>query len=227
MIKGTMRKIIYLIVFTGIFSITGIVGQSNQFAEKSDPEADRILDRLSKKMDAYKAYRVDFDVQIDVPDQDDENETGYLLHSGNKFIFDIPSQKIVANERSVYVHLKRDKEIQINDPDFGDDGSLLSPAQMMRIHETEDFIFVITDKNDQLTTIEFKPTDEFSDYSKVKVVIDHNQLVMQKMTIFSKDGSRIYLSIHDFIENPNLSADAFNFDVKAYPDCYVEDLRID
>jgi len=97
----------------------------------------------------------------------------------------------------------------------------------MRLYETEDFVFVITDQNEAKTTIEFKPTDEYSDYSKVKVVIDREKVVMDEMTIFSKDGSRIFLSIHQLIANPEISANAFNFDVSNYPDCYVEDLRID
>ena len=217
--KG-MISILLLFCFTNY-------SYSQASVEQSDPEAKQLLERLSTKMDQYEAYKVDFDMLLDIPDQEDENQTGFLLHAGNQFIFDIPSQKIVANNKSVFVHLKKEKEIQINDPDFGDDGSLLSPAQMMRLYETEDFIFVITDQNEAKTTIEFKPTDEYSDYSKVKVVIDRNKVVMDKMTIFSKDGSRIFLSIHQLIANPEISANAFNFDVSKYPNCYVEDLRID
>jgi outer membrane lipoprotein-sorting protein len=218
-------KINFFLIFSFFCFSINIYGQNN--IEQSDSEAKQLLERLSTKMDKYKAYRVDFDMLLDVPDQEDESQTGFLLHSGNRFVFDIPSQRIVANDKSVFVYLKKEKEIQINDPDFGDDGSLLSPAQMMRLYETEDFVFVITDQNETKTTIEFKPTDEYSDYSKVKVVIDRNSVVMDEMTIFSKDGTRIYLSIHQLIANPDITDSAFDFDVNEYPDCYVEDLRID
>jgi len=198
-----------------------------QIDTQVDPEAKILLDKTTAKLDAQRAIKVDFNLEMVVPGQEPDLQEGLLIQEGEKFFFDIESQMIVSNTKAVYVYLKNDNEIQINDPDFGEDGSLLSPAQMMRLYETESFFYAITDVVGDLTKIEFKPEDEYSDYSKLRLSIDHNLNEIRKMEIFSKDGSRINLEVNKLELNPELDDRSFLFDVSEYPNAYIEDLRID
>ena len=226
-----MKKAITINNVIGLFllmAISAVIGQNPTFDESQvDLEAKKLLDATSSKLDAQSAIKVDFDLEMIVPGQEADVQEGVLLQKGDNFLFDIESQMIVSNAKAVYVYMKDDNEIQINDPDFGEDGSLLSPAQMMRLYETESFFYAITDVAGNLTKIEFKPEDEYSDYSKLRLSVDHNLKEIRKMEIFSKDGTRINLKVKNLDLEPELTTESFSFDVNQFPGTYIEDLRID
>lgn len=209
-----------------LICLTPLQAQTSEIDE-IDPEAKLILDRINSKLDALESLKVDFDMEIYIPGQEVDLQKGTLKQKKDFFFFDISSQSIVANGEAVYVYLKEDNEIQINDPDFGDDGSLLSPAQMMRLYETEAFYYAITGVDGNISVVEFKPQDEFSDYSKLRIAIDTKKDEMQSLEIFSKDGSKIILKVNQITLNPNLSKSDFAFELSKYPNAYIEDLRID
>lgn len=219
------------IVLAGIFIMflcfnNHLIGQNNE-GFPTDPEAKKLMNQVSNKLDAAESIKVDFEMSMLIPGEEIDIQEGLLLQNGDKFLFDINSQMIVSNETAVYVYLKDDNEIQINDPDFGEDGSLLSPAQMMRLYETESFFYAITDQTNEATKIEFKPEDIYSDYSKLRITIDHRANEIKRIEIFSKDGSRIYIDVASTELNPSIGIDAFDFDTDKFPNAYIEDLRID
>ncbi len=195
--------------------------------EVSGPEAQKLMQELSKKMDSYESMRVDFAMNILVPGEDESIEKGYLIQQKENFVFDLESQTIYSDGSAVWVHIKDDQEVQINDPDFGDDGSLMSPGQVMRLYETEDFIYDIVNEDKNKVEIEFKPTDDLSDYTKLRLTVNAGQTQLEKIEMFYKDGMRIIMSISDFVSNDNYTPDTFRFDASAFPGVYVEDLRID
>ena len=214
-----------ILLFSIGFGTEGIC--QSTISESIDPEAKTILDGISSKMDSYESMKVDFTMEMMVPGQEYDIQDGYLLQQGDMFVFDIKTQSITTNKDAVYVYLKENNEIQINDPDFGEDGSLLSPAQMMRLYETEQFFYAITEVENSITKIEFKPEDEYSDYAKLRVAINTKTDQISKIEIFSKDGSKIILTIKEIQINLEVGHADFQFNVEDYPGAYIEDLRID
>jgi len=192
-----------------------------------DPKAKSVLDKLSAHYDGLESYKVDFDLDILVPGQESENHQGFLIQKGNKFVFDMGTQAIYADGKAVWVHLKNDNELQINDPDFGEDGSLLSPSEMMRIYETEQFSYAVVLEENEKMEIEMKPSDDFSDYKKIRISVNTSKNQMEEMQIFSVDGTKIVMKVITFTEDEIFGDTIFSFNQKKYPNIYIEDLRIE
>ncbi|MEM8909841.1 MAG: outer-membrane lipoprotein carrier protein LolA, partial [Bacteroidota bacterium] len=75
--------------------------------------------------------------------------------------------------------------------------------------------------------VELKPLDEDAEYFKLRLSVSAKQNQLLRIRAFSKDGSRYALHLDDLRPNRTYSNEHFTFDLKAYPDVHVEDLRID
>ncbi len=200
-------------------------------AADSDPAATKILDKLKKEYDSYKSLYVDFDLILDLPQQDSEIQKGYMKQSGDKFVAKMGDQEVYCNGKNLWVYLPSNNEVQINDFNPKDTEGMLSPKDLLRIYENGNYAYAITGEEvisgKRVTLIEFKPLDKNSEYSKMRLAVDAKSNRAQSIKVFSKDGSRYTLNIKKFEGNKAFEASTFTFDSKKYPGVRVEDLRID
>lgn len=224
-----MRKSLFL-SFTLAFVATVLFAQKPAPAEKSDPEAKKVLDRVRKKYEGYKTLEAAFNLEIEVPGQDKEIQKGTIAQQSEKFRLDMAPQTIAGDGKTTWVYLKSSNEIQINDTDPDSDNGFLTPRDLLRRYEKGDFLYAIVDKISEkgrvLTQIEFKPKDKKSEYSKLRVSIDEKTSSFVSIKAFAKDGSRYNFVITKFSPNKTFSPDYFQLDPKNFPGAHVEDLRM-
>ncbi len=202
-----------------------------QVNEKSDPEATKILDKLKKKYDSFLSMEAEFTLELKLSGQDTEIQNGKIIQSGDMYYLNLDDQEIYNNGTHIWVHLKSNKEVQLSDADFEDEGQIMSPKDILRIYESNEYIYAITDvrteKGTKLTDIEFKPLDRDSEYIKMRISISKKDNMMKNITIFARDGSRYTLNLGDIASNKTYDDKIFAFDKAAYPKVHVEDLRLD
>jgi outer membrane lipoprotein-sorting protein len=126
--------------------------------------------------------------------------------------------------------LPKNKEVQINNAaDANDDESLMSPQSIFRIYLRKDFIYAITNEYAQgkriVQEIEFKPTDKYSEYSKLRLTLDKKTQEFIEFKAFGKDGSRYTLVMTKLTPNLTLADASFTFNKANYPGYHIEDLR--
>ncbi|MBK9254766.1 MAG: outer membrane lipoprotein carrier protein LolA [Saprospiraceae bacterium] len=210
-----------------------IRSQNATFSSKKDidPKAKQILDKLKKQYDSYKTMEVKFELTLELPGQSPEIQKGSVIQDGKKYQVKMNDQEIYADGKNVWVYLKKNKEVQISDMDETGGSDVMSPKQMLRLYETENFVYAITaEKNDggkQVVDIEFKPLDKKSEYTKMRLSVDKKENKMLSLHIFSRDGSRYTLKVNDILSNKTYDPTIFSFNPKAYPGVHIEDLRID
>ncbi len=203
--------------------------QSN--GAEPDPKAKKILENLSKEYESYNTMEVIFDLIIDLPDQEREVQKGHVIQKGDRYKLDLDVQAIYSDGIFVWVYLKDNNEVQINDVETDDDeAGFLTPRDMMRIYESDDYYYeiVAVEKSLQgpLTVIEFKPTNPDSEYSKLRLSVLEKKKRTSSLEVFSKDGSRYILKVKDLITNKSYDNNTFVFDPKDFPGIRVEDLRL-
>lgn len=224
-----MRK---TLIFTFLLSLTtGLFAQKAAPAEKPDPQAKKVMERIRKKYDSYKTLEAGFSLTIEVPGQPKEVQKGTVGQEGDKFRLEMDAQTIVSDGKTNWVYLKKNNEIQINDvdPEESDNG-FFTPKDLLRRYDKGDFLYAITDKisekNRVLTQIEFKPVDKSSEYAKLRVSIDEKAGTIESIKAFAKDGSRYAFLVDRLTTNKPFSAGYFQLDAKNYPGAHVEDLRM-
>jgi outer membrane lipoprotein-sorting protein len=220
MIKKVLLSIFCSICLTFVFA---------QQASDSDPQARTTLENLKKEYDSYSSLEINFDLTLDLPDQAPEQQKGKVIQSGEKYKLELDAQAVYCDGETVWVHLKDNNEVQINDVEETEDDSFLTPTDMLRIYESEDFYYAITDSStkegNNYQTIEFKPLEDNSEYSKMRIVVNTTGRKINSMEIFSKDGSKYKLEVNNFLTNKEFPAKSFVFDASNFPGIHVEDLR--
>jgi len=217
-----MKKIILftLLVATSI----GLFAQ-----ESSDPATKAILEAMKSKVETYENIVVDFSLTIAFPEEDPEVQKGKLKLSGDQYHLNMGPQTIISDGETLWFYLKSRNEVQINDYEENEDGDIMSPKDIFKIYEKDDYIYALVfeglEKGRAVQKIEFKPTDPDSEYSKMRMTLDKAKKELIRVKAFGKDGSRYTLTLDSFEANADLGINTFKFNESEYPEVQIEDLR--
>ena len=214
---------------TTFFLTTGFA-QKKDFTKSQDvdPEAQKVLDKVSKKYEAYKTIEATFSLKIEIPEEPDDKQTGTLKQEGEKYNVDLSSYSMICDGKNFWVHNKQNKEVQLNDPPEEDEG-MMAPQDFYNFYKKGKYLYALTnaivENRVPLLQIEFNPLETDSEYSKIRMTIEKKTSVVKRIKVFSKDGSRFTLEIQDFKANKKFTNADFTFDKEKYPDAHIEELR--
>lgn len=223
----------FSLVFTLLLFGISIGAQNNYYdkAGDSDPAAKAILDKLRNKYDGYKALEADFTMIIELADQPKETQKGKIARKGEHYRFELGSQMALCDNTALWLIMHNNKMVQVNDvPDPEEtSNSLLSPQSIFTFYDSGNFAYQLVQEVDRggkvIQEIEFKPLDEFADYSKLRLNVNKKLNQIESVNAFSKDGSRFTFSIDKLRPNVSFPASHFTFTKSQFPGYDIEDLR--
>ena len=224
-----MKK--FILIFATLLFSNMIIGQNDHqpLVEENDPEATVVFQKVRAKYEAFSSVKANISTIIEVPEQPKIEQKGTLVLNGDQYHLDFPEQTYMSNGKNLWVHYKDKKMVQINSIEE-DDESLMTPKDLFRIYERDDFIYVLANEYFQnkrtIQHIELKPTDRSAEYAKLRVNIDKKTSEILSIKVFFRDGIRYEIKIDKLTPNPSDTV-AFAFDKSKFPDVKVEDLRID
>ena len=222
-----MKKILVLIIAFAVAHV-GFAQTQYASAKDSDPAAKAVLDKMRTKLEGYSTITANFTLTIEIPEEPKEVQKGTIQQQGDKYRLEAESQTMVSDGESLWLHLKNSKEVQINDVDEGEE--MLSPSSFLKFYETEEFIYVLSnefpEKGKVVQQIEFKPTDEDSEYHKVRLTVNKKTSEVIRVKAFAKDGSRFTFELNNLTPNKSIPASTFTMTKSECADCHWEDLRI-
>lgn len=197
-------------------------------AGESDPEALSLLKAVKSAYMTNGAKKINFTLEMEFPGQAKESQPGTLIQSGEKFVLEMQGRKIISDNEQVWMYVEELNEVQINDADFEDTGDFMSPSDIFRLDESDQFLFALSDYGKEgdkdVTYIEGKPLDDFNDFAKMRLAVINSSNQVHHLKIFMKDGSRHTLTFSS--ESPcETSNKTFTFDPKEYEGIHIEDLR--
>lgn len=225
-----MKKIFLIALFAGIFTSTFAQNQDFTKPGDVDPAAKAVLEKLRTKYDSYKTLEVVFQIEIEIPEEPKEVQSGTLQQEGEKYRLTLDGQTIVSDNETLWYYLEHRKEVQINDVEESEGGDVMSPKDLMRIYESEDYVYFLTNEFSEggkiVQQIEFKPLDQDSEYSKLRLTIDKKANMIERIKAFSKDGSRYTFKLNKIMPNKTFAASLFEFKKSECPDCEFVDLKL-
>ncbi|MEZ5042974.1 MAG: outer membrane lipoprotein carrier protein LolA [Saprospiraceae bacterium] len=221
-----------LMVFL-VIAGTAFTQNTNDYtkAGDSDPAAKAILDKLRSKYDAYQTLEAEFTMVIELADQPKETQKGKIARKGEQYRFEMGTQLVLCDNTALWVIMHNNKMVQINDvPDPEEaSGSLLTPQSLFTFYDSGEFAYQLVQESDQggkvIQQIEFKPLDDYADYSKLRLNVNKKLNQIESILAFAKDGSRFTFVIDNLKPNAPFSANYFTFVKSQFPAYDVEDLR--
>lgn len=223
-----MKYIIAIMMIT-FFLVTGF-SQKKDFTkiQDVDPEAQKVLDKVSKKYEAYKTIEATFSLKIEIPEEPIDEQIGKLKQEGEKYNVDLNDYSMICDGENFWVHNKRNEEVQLNDPPEEEE-EMMAPQDFYNFYKKGKYLYALTnaivEKGIPLLQIEFKPLESDSEYSKIRMTIEKKTSAVKRIKVFSKDGSRFTLEIQKFKANKKFTKADFTFDKSKFPNAHLEDLR--
>jgi outer membrane lipoprotein carrier protein len=212
--------IVCLLLITSLSSFA----QNKSYTENSDPEAKKVLQKLQKSIANQDGITATFTLTIQAGD-DKEVQTGEIMQKGEFYRVKNSGNEIICNGEVVWVYIKKQNEVQINDFDE-DDEDIMSPSKIMKIYEHEkDFFYAITNEDSRLYQIEFKPRDEDAEYKKIRLEVKKGNHTLSKVIVFGEDGTRYTFQVNS-ISKKTIAPSNFKFTKSKYPGVKVIDMRL-
>ncbi len=212
-----------------IFAILLVIIGFNQvsFAQK-DPQAGKILDAMSKKYQAMKAFNAVFTQTLENSNNKvKETMQGDITVSGNKFRLKMKDQEIINNGTTIWTYMKSENEVNISDND--PDELQMSPSAIFTLYK-KGYKYAIVEEIKEAgqlySIIELSPEDKNNQVYKVRLQINKKDNSIKNWKMFRSNGNRYSYTIKQF--NPNPAVDAttyFAFDKTKYKGVKVIDLR--
>jgi outer membrane lipoprotein carrier protein len=219
----------HFIFLLALLSMT-VQAAAQAAADANDPQATKLLDKISKKYDAWKSVDIDFNLVIEVPGEKKTTQKGRISQAKEAYRLSMDDQTIISDGKTNWIYLKKSNEVQITDVQPADKDGLLTPRQLLRLYKGKDYVYAVIDKTTEngvvLTQIEFKPTNKSSEYSKIRLAINEKTGLITSVRAFAKDGSRYAFVVVKHNTTAKHTANHYTFDKAQFPGARVEDLRI-
>lgn len=218
-----MKKIYTLLAFAASVLVTN--AQSNP--TKNDPNAKKILDKVSAKFKTFKSPQAAFTYQI-------ENGQGKVLSTkkgtvrmrGSKYHVSMSGLEIFSDGRTSWSYDKSANEVTVNGVDGG---SNMTPQKLFTNFYDKDFYYKLNGEKKMagktVQEIEMTPTDKTRPFHKVYVYVDKAASTIYSAKFLEKTGNRYSYTINSLKPNATVSDADFAFDKKRYPGVEVVDLR--
>ncbi len=192
-----------------------------------DPQAERILKKMSDRFSKLRSYQVTFELKMDIPDTDqDEIRQGKLIVQGKRFRFEMDGILVVCDGQTKWQYLRETNEVQISD--YLPEEQVFEPKDIFALHH-QDFYYMLqgekTVRGQPVYVIELTPVNRQESYFKIRMYVHKKRLIPIYVVIFEKSGTRYYLTVNSFIDNVPIPDVLFTFHPEAYPGITIVDLR--
>jgi outer membrane lipoprotein carrier protein len=161
-------KVLYttLALLLGVFTAT---------AQKSDPEAKKILDAVSTKFKTYSTVQAGFTYKVEnASGKALSTKTGTILMKGTRYKVSFGGNEIFCDGKTVWNYDKSTNEVTISNLDAA--GGTITPQKLFTNFYDKDFLYVLNGEKKSgaktLQEIEMTPTDKSKSFHKVYVQVD-------------------------------------------------------
>jgi outer membrane lipoprotein-sorting protein len=214
-----MKKSLSLLFLSAVLSLPAVAQQ--------DPKAGKILDEMSAKYQALKAFQATFTQTLENPSAKvKQNISGDITVSGQKFRLKLTGQEVINNGTTTWTYLKNENEVNISDSD--PETQDMSPSQIYTMYKKGykyAYVNQVTEGGEALDVIELSPENRQNDVYKVRLKVRKKDASVKSWQMYKKNGNQYTFLIKNFKPNPPVDATTFAFDKAKYKGVKVVDLR--
>jgi outer membrane lipoprotein carrier protein len=210
-------KILQSICMVMLFTFT-VVAQN-------DPQAKKVLDKMSAEYKQIPAYSATFTQTLENKTENiSDSFTGEISVMGDKFKADVAGQLIINNSTTVWTYLKEVNEVTINtyDPEAGE----MNPSKIYDAYKSGyKYLYMAGEGTAKYHVIDLVPTNKDENFYKIRLKINKQSNLLNSWSVFDRAGNIFNYAVTDFKVQNKLTAADFNFDTAQDPNVEVLDFR--
>lgn len=198
------------------------------FAQQ-DPEAKKILDRVSEKTKNYSSIVADFELIINNRRDDmTSNSKGIIKLKGNKYYLESMGSKIYFDGNTLWSYMEDINEVTITEPDTSEGDFMENPIRIFDFYN-RDFKYRYTGETQldgiRMYEIDLFPINLDQPYSRFKIFVDIETEHLYMISAVAKDGVDYTAYIRNAKYNQSIDDSQFRFDPGKYKGIEVVDMR--
>ncbi|HQW91576.1 MAG TPA: outer membrane lipoprotein carrier protein LolA [Ferruginibacter sp.] len=190
----------------------------------SDPEAKKILDKVSAKFKTFKSVQSNFSLKIEnAANKVMGNKKGTVLMKGTRYRIKVDDKDIFCDGSNVWTVDAAEKEITLTKIDVSNNA--ITPQKLFTNFYDKDFLYKLNSDAKGIQEIELTPIDKTKMFHKVIVFINKATQTITSTRVFEKAGNRYTYSVSSMNTKVNIPDNTFVFNQKNYPGMELVDLR--
>lgn len=203
--------------------------QNSNYIGKNDPDAKKVLDGLSAKLNSYKAVQANFILKVeDAKGKLQGSRSGIIYLKGNKYhVSVVGGQEIYCDGKDIYTYDKSSNEVTItkNDPTT----QTISVDKLFSNFYDKDFLYKLNGETKVGTRtveeVELTPVDKTKSFFKVLLYVDKTTHALVSMKWFDKGGNRYTLDTNKINGTATFTDAQLAYNKAKFPGAEEVDLR--
>ncbi len=218
-----MKQLIYILLL--VFAFSGAYSQK-------DPQARKILDKVSTQSQAEYPIQVSFEyIYEDMMDKQTSTRSGTLIIAEQKFRLTIGESVVYSDGITVWNHLTSTNEVYISDAEEGgatDEFFISDPSDLFTFYQ-EGFKYKLSGEleydGQTYTEINIFPEDLDKNYHTVKLLINKKNNEIFSAQAYGKHGVNHTVMLTGYKKKVSTNDKTFVFDPEDHPEVEVIDTR--
>ncbi len=217
-----IRFLLHILLLLSINLIT-----SNECRAQKDHRAQKLLNKVSKKMKSYKNIYMEFNYSLyQFKNGINHQSTGDILMQGDKYILNFMGTKQIFDEKYTYQILEEDEEINILPKK--EDNNLLLPSTLFKFYQKGYQIkwdILQKDSKKTIRYIKLIPMDKNVNIIYILMGINTQNNQLYNIIQINSDQTKITISIKKYIFNQKLNSSTFTFSKSDYPEYMINNVN--
>jgi outer membrane lipoprotein-sorting protein len=205
---------------------------SQGISAQKDPEARKILDRVSSRTQADYPVQVSFEYRYrDLVEKQTGTQKGTLILEEDKYRLSIGESLVYCDGTTVWNYLSSANEVYISDAGGGeqaDDFFISDPSDLFTFYQ-EGFKYRLSGELEYegrvYSEVSIYPEDLDKDYHTVKLLVHEKDNRIYSAEAYGKHGMNHTVILTDYRRKVHTDEKTFVFDPAEYPGVEVVDTR--
>lgn len=199
------------------------------FAQQ-DQKAKSILENVTKTTRSFQSMQATFDYIMDNKEEGiHEENKGEIMMKGNKYRLILPQLglEVYCDGNSVWSYMKDANEVTVSSVE-DEAAEMMNPSKLFTIYEegfNYRFVEETTAGGKTVYVIDLFPQKNEAEYSKVRVQVDKQQLLIKSAEMIGKEGNNYTVRVNNLQTNVPADDKLFVFDQARHPGVAKVDLR--
>tara|TARA_B110000014_G_C20057988_1_gene550771 strand:+ start:314 stop:949 length:636 start_codon:yes stop_codon:yes gene_type:complete len=211
-----MKKILIIIL---IFSFN--------INAQNDPRAEKLLSKVSNKIDLAESYKIDFKYTLENKLEGINQDTnGTVTIQGDNYLLNFMGITQICDSNNVYSIVPENEEVIISSIEEEEEQTI-KPSKLLNFYRKGYLILwdkLQSDYENKVQFVKLIPSDSNSDIDYLLLGINISNNNISKLIEIGKNKTKTILNVNSIVFDPVIEKDIFIFDENNYKDYYIEKL---
>ena len=210
-----MKNILFTII---IFSLS--------INAQNDPRAEKLLAKVSNKIDLAKSYKINFKYTLENKLEGiNQDVDGTVTIQGDNYLLNFMGITQICDSNNIYSIVPENEEVIISS--IEEEEQTIKPSKLLNFYRKGYLILWDKLQSDYKSKIQFVkliPSNSNSDIDYLLLGINISNDNISKLIEIGKNKTKTILSVDSIVFDPVLEKDIFIFNENNYKDYYIEKL---